>query len=139
MHDEFGFSIDMAPCQCEQCQQKRVLFSQCLQDMTGGIGRTKKKIMKTIQMMPENFLHDLRQLLKQLRQSPRAKLSSHQHRILQAHRFPLRRFTMHDPRLILASKRRVGGQLIPLAQAIGSLLSNNPALMESYLNNIQAH
>ena len=90
-------------------------------------------------MMPENFLHDLRQLLKHLRQSPRAKLSPQQHRILQAHRFPLRRFTLHDPRLILAAKRRVDGQLIPLAQAIGSLLSSNPAWLESYVNSIQAH
>ena len=129
----------MTACQCEKCNQKRTLFSQCLEDMTGGIGRTKKKIMRNIKMMPENFLHDLRELLKHLRQSPRAKLSPHQHRILQAHRFPLRRFTLHDPRLILASKRRVDGQLIPLAQAIGSLLSNNPAWLESYLNSIQAH
>ena len=77
----------------------------------------KEENHENIQMMPENFLHDLRQLLKHLRQSPRAKLLPHQHRILQDHRFPLRRFTMHDPRLILASKRRVDGQLIPLAQA----------------------
>ena len=129
----------MSSCQCEKCHQKRALFTQCLQDMTGGIGRTKKKIMKNIQMMPENFLHDLRHLLKHLRQSPHMKLTPQQQHILQAHRLPLRRFTVHDLRLLLASKRRVNGQLIPLAQAIGSLLSNNPAWMESYVKRIQAH
>ena len=89
--------------------------------------------------MPENFLHDLRQLLKQLRQSPNAKLTLQQQQILQAHRLPLRRFTVHDPRLMLATKRRVNGQLIPLAQAIGLLLVNNPKLMENYVNAIEAH
>ena len=67
------------------------------------------------------------------------KLTPQQQHILQAHRLPLRRFTVHDPRLLLATKRRVNGQLIPLAQAIGSLLSNNPAWMESYVKRIQAH
>ena len=129
----------MAPCQCEKCHQKRALFTHCLQDMTGGIGRTKKKILKNINIMPENFLHDLRQLLKQLRQSPNAKLTPQQQQILQAHRLPLRRFTVHDPRLLLATKRRVNGQLIPLAQAIGLLLVNNPKLMENYVNDIEAH
>ena len=129
----------MTTCQCEKCHQKRALFTQCLQDMTGGMGRTKKRILKNINIMPENFLHDLRQLLKQLRQSPNAKLTPQQQQILQAHRLPLRRFTMHDPRLLLASKRRVNGQLIPLAQAIGQLLVNNPNLMQNYVNGIEPH
>ena len=129
----------MASCQCEKCHQKRALFTQCLEDMTGGMGRTKRKILKNINIMPENFLHDLRQLLKQLRQSPNAKLTPHQQRILQAHRLPLRRFTVHDPRQLLATKRRVNGQLIPLAQAIGLLLVSNPTLMEKYVNTIEAH
>ena len=107
--------------------------------MTGGMGRTKKKILKNINIMPENFLHDLRQLLKQLRQSPNAKLSSEQQRILQAHRLPLRRFTVHDPRMMLATKRRVNGQLMPLVQAIALLLANNPKLMGNYVNGIEAH
>ena len=129
----------MTTCQCEKCHQKRALFTQCLQDMTGGMGRTKKKILKNINIMPENFLHDLRQLLKQLRQSPNAKLTPQQQQILQAHRLPLRRFTVHDPRLLLATKRRVNGQLIPLAQAIGQLLVSNPNLMQNYVNGIEAH
>ena len=129
----------MAPCQCEKCDQKRALFTQCLQGMTGGIGRSKKRILKNINIMPENFLQDLRQLLKHLRQSPDAKLTQQQKQILQAHRLPLRRFTVHDPRMMLAMKRRVNGQLMPLAQAIGLLLVNNPKLMESYINSIEAH
>lgn len=129
----------MTTCQCEKCHQKRALFTQCLQDMTGGMGRTKKRILKSINIMPENFLHDLRQLLKQLRQSPNAKLTSQQQQILQAHRLPLRRFTVHDPRLLLATKRRVNGQLVPLAQAIGQLLVSNPNLMQNYVNSIKAH
>lgn len=126
-------------CQCEKCQQKRTLFKQCLQDMTGGIGTTKKKIMKNIKIMPENFLHDLRQLLKHLRQSPNTKLTPQQRQILQAHRLPLRRFTVHDPRQLLAVKRRVNGKLIPLAEAIGWLLNSNPKWMDSYTNAIEAH
>ena len=126
-------------CQCEKCHQKRALFTQCLEDMTGGIGRTKKKIAKNIKMMPENFLYDLRQLLKHLRQSPHANLTPQQRRILQAHRLPLRRFTVHDPRELLGAKRRVDGQSIPLAQAIGWLLSSNPAWMKNYVKQIEAH
>lgn len=133
------FHTVMASCQCEKCHQKRNLFTQCLHDMTGGMGRTKKKILKNINIMPENFLHDLRQLLRQLRQSPNAKLTPQQQSILQAHRLPLRRFTVHDPRLLLATKRRVNGKLIPLAQAIALLLINNPKLMENYVNSIEAH
>ena len=131
----------MAPssCQCEHCHQKRALFTQCLQELTGGIGRTKKKIAKTIQMMPENFLYDLRQLLKHLRQSPHVKLTPQQRRILQAHRLPLRRFTVHDPRELLGAKRRVDGQSIPLAQAIGRLFSTNPGWMENVVNRMEAH
>ena len=126
-------------CQCEKCHQKRALFTQCLQDMSGGMGRTKKKIVKNVRLMPENFIYDLRQLLKQLRQSPHAKLTPHQRRILQAHRLPLRRFTVHDPRELLSTKRRVDGQSIPLVQAIGSLLSSNPAWMKHYVNQMEAH
>ena len=126
-------------CQCEKCHQKRTLFTQCLQDITGGIGRTKQKIAKSINMMPENFLQDLRQLLKRLRQSPQVKLTPQQRQILQAHRLPLRRFTVHDPRLLLATKRRIDGRLVPLAQAIGVLLSSNPNIMNHYINGIEAH
>lgn len=127
-------------CQCEECIQKRSIFTQCLHDMAGGIGRTKKKALKSIGAMPENFINDLRRLLTRLRQSPDTKLTPKQFQILQAHRLPLRRFTMYDPRQMLAVKRRVGGNLIPLAQAIGHLLSSsNPKLVEKLIANIEAH
>ena len=127
------------PCQCEPCLQKRSLFTECLHDLAGGIRQTKKKTLKSISAMPENFIHDLRQLLMRLRQSPNAQLTPQQLRILQAHRLPLRRFTMHDPRQLLAVKRRVDGQLIPLAQAIGYLLSSNPKFIDRFVGSIEAH
>lgn len=129
----------MTSCQCEACQQKRTLFTQCLHGMAGGIGKTKKKALKSIHAMPDNFIHDLRKLLTRLRRSPDAKLTPQQLHILQAHRFPLRRFIMYDPRELLAVKRRVDGHLIPLAQAIGHLLSSNPKLIKQFIDNVEAH
>jgi hypothetical protein len=128
-------------CSCETCEQKRTLFSTCINEMAGGIGHAKKTMQRRISTMPENFISDLRQLLRHLRQSPEVakQLTPLQQRILKAHRLPLRRFTAHDPRLLLLTKRRVDGSRIPLAQAIGSLLGSNSKLIKDYVNAMESH
>lgn len=96
---------------------------------------------RRIHAMPENFINDLRQLLTHLRRSPEAAkdLTPLQREIIQSHRLPLRRFTAHQPRELLSTKRRVGNARVPLAQAIGWLLSDNPKLIEHYVKSIHAH
>lgn len=128
-------------CTCDTCQQKRTLFTHCLEDMAGGIGRHKKTMQRSINNMPENFLADLRQLLKKLRYSPEVakQLTPLQQSILKSHRLPLRRFTMTDPRSLLLAKRRVDGNLVSLAQAIGCLLTSNSKLINDYVNGMEAH
>lgn len=126
-------------CQCEPCHHKRALFTQCLEDMTRGVGCTKAKIQKSIRAIPENFIHDLRQLLKRLRDSPDATLTRRQQRFLQAIRYPLRRFTQYDPRQMLANKKRIDGRMMPLVQVIGKLLTENPKLMKTFINGLNAH
>lgn len=105
----------------------------------GVAGKSRKTMMRRLNSMPENFLHDLRQLLDQLRRSPDAKLSPLQQQIIQAHRLPLRRFITSQPKLLLSTKRRVANTRMPLVEAIGWLLSDNSKLLENYTNTLQAH
>ena len=138
-------STDEAACLCKPCEDKRFLFCECLRVMAGGIGHAKKTIQRRIIRMPDNFITDLRQLMSKLRQSPEVakELTPLQHRILKSHRLPLRYFTKSiggsEARTFLSAKRRLDGNRVPLAQAIGRLLASNSKFVNDYVNDMTAH
>ena len=131
----------MAPsCKCNECQTRRNHFCECLEKMTGGLGKQGGTIKRRIGVMSEPLINDLRNVLHHLRQT-KLPLTDKQRRLIKSHRFTLRKFTDQDPRRILAKKRRVEGYShpIPLAQAIAEILTNNPTLLQHCASEISSH
>ena len=127
-------------CSCEDCGSRREKFMNIMKDMSKGFGTDRKKIHRNVKELPEEFLNDLRQLLVKMRNEGGNKnITPSQMSFFKTYKRLLSDFVKSDPRHLMAKKRKFGNKQTTLAQALASIVSENPSTFKQALSHIHNH
>lgn len=130
----------MSICRCSQCSDKRAKFKGVVQTMSEGHGISRKKIARNVNEIPENFIDDMKTLLKRMRQEGNAKfLTPKQLQFFKVYKRILRDFIRPSSRSLMATKRHFDAKNVPFSEAFAKVYLEQPAAFEHILNRMSFH
>ena len=127
-------------CPCDQCETKRSKFKEIVDILSKGQGTSRNKIQRNVEDIPQNFIHDMRQLLARMRRQGNAHLlSKNQLEFFKKYKRILRDFVRPNERELLARKRRYLDRNVPFAEAFGKAYLENPNVFDTILRLMTFH